>query len=96
MSQEVEAWETFFRVGVVILVLSIVVLGAMLYQEFVLHIHVQPATITKCVNTTQCELVEELIKQAVATTMDVVLVCLLVVLFVASLLVLLRDKLKSN
>jgi hypothetical protein len=89
--------QAFFKIGVIILVLSVILLGFMLYQEFVLHICVQPATIIKCGNTAQCELVEELIKQTVATTIDVVLVCLLAVLFVAGLLVaLLGNKSRNN
>jgi len=74
MSQEEEAWETFFRISVVLLVLSIVVLGAILYQEFVLHIHVPPTGMIKCMNATQCGQMAEIEMQTGQTLLIDVLI----------------------
>ena len=74
MSQEEEAWETFFRISVILLVLSIVVLGAILYQEFVLHVPVRPANIIKCINATQCSQIEEIERHTGQTVLVAVLV----------------------
>jgi len=95
MSQEVEVWETFFRIGIVLLVLSIVVLGAILYQEFVLHIHIQPVGMIKCMNATQCEQLAEIEKQASQTIISGVLIVWAIV-FGASVLYTLVKQLRNR
>jgi len=74
MSQEVETWETFFRISVILLVLGVALLGSLCYQEFVLHVPARPASIIKCMNATQCKQIEEIEMQTGQTLLIDVLI----------------------
>jgi len=95
MSQEEEVWKTFFRISVVLLVLGVALLGAMLYQEFVLHIHIQPVGMIKCMNATQCEQLAEIEKQTSQTIINGVLIVWAIV-FGASVLYTLVKQLRNK
>jgi hypothetical protein len=95
MSELDGSGETIFKMMELLLVLSIVFLGFMLYQELVLHKRVQPASIIKCENATQCKQVEDLEKQAVLVTLNTVLLGWTII-FAATLIYMFVEKMRDK